>query len=166
MSSHAKIILNLLHSRRVHVALVLFVIAFVVWFLLTPLKHGQIDRMHVVFPNGTVIEALLADTQEERRVGLGDIEHLPENHGMLFLFDTPTVQTFWMKDVEYAIDILWLVDNTIVGFEQDVPPDPGEPRPNYVSPKPVNRVLELSAGFVQEQGVEVGDVIEIMSEDL
>jgi uncharacterized membrane protein (UPF0127 family) len=58
-----------------------------------------------------VIKAEVRDTDAGRSLGLSGKESLKANEGMLFIFDTPTTYGFWMKDMKFAIDIVWLDPN-------------------------------------------------------
>lgn len=99
-----------------------------------------------------------------RAKGLGGRESLGVNEGMLFLFDEAAYYPFWMKDMRFPIDIVWIAGNTIVGFEERVPPEPGmldRELTNYVPPVPVDKVLELAAGRVRLLRAEAGDTVKI-----
>lgn len=101
---------------------------------------------------------------EARAKGLSGRAELAVNEGMLFLFDEPQYYPFWMKDMRFPIDIVWIAENTIVGFEERVPPEPGLPDralTNYVPPVPVDKVLELAAGRVSLLRAAVGDTVRI-----
>lgn len=119
----------------------------------------------ITFPDGTVVHAEIADSNEERRVGLSGHAFLNPDRGMLFLFDEPALQSFWMKEMDFPIDIVWISGETVVGVESDVPvPVPGTGTldlPKYVSETPVDRVLEVNAGFAAARGLDAGDRLDI-----
>ena len=63
------------------------------------------------------------------------------------------------------IDIIWIYDSYIIGYEDNVPVQPGTPDGLlriYTSPEPVNTVLEVRAGLRKERGWEVGDHVNIL----
>jgi uncharacterized membrane protein (UPF0127 family) len=63
-------------------------------------------------------------TKEEREHGLSDTEKLDGDKGMLFIFDTPDKQGFWMKDMQYPISIIWLdADCVIAGVKALATPE-------------------------------------------
>ena len=99
----------------------------------------------------------VATTPSQQQQGLSGREQLAEGTGMLFVFDVPAVQTFWMKDMKFPIDILWIADHRVIGIESAVVADDGLRR--YTSPFAVDEVLELPAGWAQRHGVRLGDEI-------
>ena len=103
----------------------------------------------------------VADSAAERSQGLGEIEHLASDEGMVFVFPTSAQQTFWMKGVEYPIDIVWVDDSQVLGW---VTATPGN-LTLYPSPGEVNMVLELPAGTAKDIGLTVGGIV-ILNEAL
>ena len=102
----------------------------------------------------------LRTTEAEHAQGLSGRESVPENYGMLFVFQKPGNYGFWMKDMRIPIDILWLADDgTILGVEEAVSPDT-YPNPFY-PPSPVRYVLETKVWESHRQGWEVGDRISL-----
>lgn len=103
----------------------------------------------------------IANTEEKRTRGLSYRKSLDEDRGMLFQFDQEAPHTFWMKDMHFPIDIIWIVRGKVVGIEENVPsPDPATPLnelPTYSPPEPVDTVLETNAGWAKEQSVAIGD---------
>lgn len=85
--------------------------------------------------------------------------------GMLFLLPQKRVATFWMKEMKFDIDIIWIANGKIVGIAPNVPkPAPEtqlEDLPLYSSPEAVQAVLEVPAGQAQAYNLEVGDTVEI-----
>ena len=100
-------------------------------------------------PNGTVIQAELADTALKRAQGLMFREHLADDRGMLFIFGDAQPWTFWMKNTQIPLDIIWMdAKKTIVHIERNTPictrQDDGCPQ--YHSEEGALYVLELGAG--------------------
>jgi uncharacterized membrane protein (UPF0127 family) len=113
----------------------------------------------VIFPGGTIVVEI-ADSEAERRSGLSGRAGLASGRGMLFLHEDSAVQSYWMKGMSFAIDIIWIDDDEIVGFvEEAQPEDP--PETVYVSPGPVDKVLEVPAGFVALHALEIGAILDI-----
>jgi uncharacterized membrane protein (UPF0127 family) len=133
----------------------------------------------------------LATTVIQQAKGLSGRTGLGENDGMLFLFNRPAIQSFWMKDMNFPIDIIWIgstpsMDSTgspqassgqaaltadgqtgkVLGFEQNAPtPKPGAQLwqlPIYSSPDGVDTVLEVPAGTVAKNGITVGEPVVIV----
>lgn len=114
---------------------------------------------------GSQLDVYIADEPAEQVLGLGDIDTLPNDQGMLFLYENYDRFQYWMKNVEYPIDIVWLVDGTIVDITQNVPPESAITAPadykRYQPNQPVNQVLEVNAGYVPAHGIAIGDTIEL-----
>ena len=100
----------------------------------------------------------IADSPEKQVQGLSGRTSIDDHYGMLFVFETPRIPGFWMKDMNFAIDIIWLSDTgEILGVEDSVSPDS---YPNVFEPSvPVSYVLETRAGYARDRGWEVGETI-------
>lgn len=134
------------------------------WILLSLLFLGSgcttVMEPIVIFPNGTIIRIDIADNRFEREKGLAGRESLADSEGLLFLHEELAWQTYWMKGMLIPIDIIWIDGKRVVGFvEHAQPEDP--PVTIYSSPSPVDKVLEVSAGFVARNGLEIGDILDI-----
>lgn len=113
----------------------------------------------VVRINDTSIEVDVVDTPETRAMGLSGRKTLPENTGMLFIFDSPIRDGFWMKDMRFAIDIVWIDEQyRIVDIDREVSPDTF-PQIFY-SNSLVKYVLELPAGFTSQHFIDVGAMVQ------
>ena len=109
---------------------------------------------------GENIRVSVAHTPEAREQGLGGRNKLNPHEGMLFVFDTTAKHQFWMKDMLFPIDILWLSDTgKVVDIREIVSPNT---YPAIFSPRqPARYTLELPAGFVGDNNVTIGDVVRL-----
>lgn len=87
--------------------------------------------------------------------------------GMLFVFPSKGRQVFWMPDMKFDIDIIWLRDRMVVGILPNVPkperPDQAKDLlPKYPSPQDVDMVLEVPAGTAARWNLQVGDALELL----
>jgi uncharacterized membrane protein (UPF0127 family) len=117
----------------------------------------------VQFANDAV-EAQIADTGQLRSRGLGYRDGLEPGTGMLFVYEEPALQTFWMKGMRICLDIVWIEDGELKGAAENVCPEPGVADADltrYASPEPVRYVLEVPAGWLDEHGYSAGDAVEI-----
>jgi uncharacterized membrane protein (UPF0127 family) len=108
------------------------------------------------------IEIAADDASRER--GLMFRDAMPADHGMLFLFEHPMMQTFWMKNTHIPLDILYFDQNyKLVSMQQRVPPcrSAGNDCPVYPSSGPAQYVLELNAGVADNLGVKEGDELKV-----
>lgn len=116
-----------------------------------------------VFVGAHEFEVEVVDTPTARRQGLSGRESLPEGYGMLFLFDQPSRQGFWMRDMHFPIDILWIYEGEVIGYERRVPaPEDGtldRDLPTYFSPGEVDMVLEVNAGSIDGMRIGIGDEV-------
>ncbi len=101
----------------------------------------------------------IADTPALQRQGLSDRESLADNTGMLFVFPEKSIQNFWMYNMHFPLDVVWISDQTVVGLQKNIPLPTTEDIPRFSSPIPVNYVLELNAGFIKKHGISVGDMV-------
>ncbi len=101
----------------------------------------------------------VAQTQRARQQGLSGRKSMPANHGMLFVFQTPDKYCFWMKDMKFPLDMIWLDANKrVVNIQKDATPDT---YPESFCPRvPTQYVIELNRGVVAETGLKEGDQVQ------
>ena len=111
----------------------------------------------------TLIKVEIADSQIERSVGLSNRENLSPDHGMLFNFPQPGLHQFWMKDMIFPLDFIWINGDRVVGLTPDVlPPSATSGQPLIILPDvPVSQVLEVNAGFIATHGIKVNDNVSL-----
>lgn len=107
---------------------------------------------------GVPVVASVADDQAKRAQGLSGVREMADNEVKLFIFNTDERHGFWMKDMLFSIDMIWVnKDLEIVHIEHSVSPEtyPESFRP----PVPARYVIETVAGFAQTHSLTVGDRI-------
>jgi uncharacterized membrane protein (UPF0127 family) len=113
---------------------------------------------------GVPLSVELAYLPADRSLGLGYREGLAPGTGMLFLFEGPAPRSFWMRDMQFCIDIVWIENGVIQGAAESVCPEPAGTADadltSYVSPLPVTYVLEVPAGWLDAYGFGVGTLVE------
>jgi len=116
--------------------------------------HGK------VMIRGHVIKVEIANTPESRMKGLSGREKLGNNEGMLFIMDEKRYHSFWMDGMKFPIDLIWIADNEVVDLTRNAKvPLEGETIPVFRPETEVNRVLEVNAGYVDENNIQVGDEV-------
>jgi len=142
------------HLGAVVVALFICVII-VAGFILFD-RHPDAHALRV---GGKSFSLEVASTPQEQELGLGNRPSMPADHGMLFVFSgTPQKQCFWMRDMNFPLDIIWLgPDKQVVHIEQNVSPDT-YPH-SFCSSEPAQYVIELNAGAVAATGIHVGQTL-------
>lgn len=104
-----------------------------------------------------IIRAEVANTDATRQAGLMFRKELPGNDGMLFVFERPDVQCFWMRNTLLPLSIAFIADDgTIVNID-DMAPQTEDP---HCARKPVRYALEMTQGWFDEHGIKAGRKID------
>lgn len=111
--------------------------------------------------NNYIFTVEIASKTEHQVKGLGERDFMPEDKGMLFVYDYKDRWTFWMKGMRFGLDFLWIDGDRVADITKNVPaPHPEAKTFHTVTPSvPVDRVLELNAGIVDKYGIKIGDKI-------
>ncbi len=108
------------------------------------------------------IEVEVMDTPNKRSLGLMYRPRLQEDKGMLFVFDYPLKTSFWMKNMQFSIDMIFIRENkTIAHIEKDVPPCYNDHCPTYPSIERIKYVVEVNAGFSDNYGLSLNQDVYI-----
>ncbi|MBS1254906.1 MAG: hypothetical protein MAG581_00703 [Deltaproteobacteria bacterium] len=132
---------------------------FVLLFISIPASAEEIEYAHAIVTTsaGKEIPVEVADTIKKRSLGLGKRSVLKKGWGMLFVFEKRKMQRFWMKDMQFPLDIIWLDNHRIVQINNNVQPVNSGAVPELItSSVPVNFVLEIAAGHAEELKLKTG----------
>jgi uncharacterized membrane protein (UPF0127 family) len=99
------------------------------------------------------IDAQVAQTADQRATGLMHRKEMPQHEGMLFVFEHPFVQCFWMKDTLLPLSAAFVADDGTVVNIADMKPLALD---SHCSDKPVRYVLEMNQGWFAKKGVKPG----------
>ena len=134
---------------------VLAVVFFILLFVI-PKEHRNIKAIQIMGQN---IRVNLATTDAAREQGLSGRENLKEDEGMLFVFDYPDKYSFWMKDMNFPIDMIWIGENKeIIYIKRDARP---ESFPESYGPTAdAKYVLEIVSGLSSKNNLKEGDKVE------
>ena len=143
---------------------ILFISTLVCYFLLLQLIPGKVQSREfeyahakVITESGISINVEVSDTPEKRNLGLGKRDKILKGWGMLFVFQERIPHHFWMKDMQFPIDIIWIDNQRIVGLEENVPPPENGSSPTVLKPtRPSNFVLEIEAGRAKALDLKLG----------
>ena len=109
------------------------------------------------------LRAEIAVSSEKLAKGLMGAEPLADDRGLLFVYEQPATHRIWMKGVSFPIDIVWISGDTVTQVTSKVPPaKPGAADadiPKYSPDGPVDKVLEVSAGWARRHSVQPGDPV-------
>lgn len=138
----------------------LLVIAIVVgasFFITKYLPSSSQDRYaYTIKIGGANLDVKIAETAEERGLGLGGRKSIKPNQGMLFIFEKPGVYPFWMRDMLFPLDIIWLdSDYKVIYIASNLEPS-SYPQP-FGPDLSSQYVVEVNAGWVEKNNVKIGD---------
>lgn len=157
------------------VILVFIAIAGAVEFLLYP-KHAKsptaFPATEYIYPHSLLVGnkklfISIERTEKEMEQGLSGTQYMADNNGMLFDFGSGASVTpsFWMKDMDFDLDFIWIKNNTVIGITPNVPAPPENLKSKieslslYPPPSPVDSALEVNAGWAEKNHIRVGDVV-------
>jgi len=128
-------------------------------------KKTDLDRQLIPIQIGEhQLSVEVASLPEDITLGLGNRNEIGSD-GMLFVFPEKRPVSFWMYQMRFPLDIVWIDGDRVIGLTTNLPPpepsQPVEELPSYPSPAAVNQVLEINAGRVEELGITVGDLVKI-----
>lgn len=126
------------------------------WWMVrfTPVLMEQ----YTIMVDTTPITVEVAQSSSQRRRGLSGRESLAPDHGMLFVMPTEERHSFWMKDMKFPIDMIWIDERgTIVDILHDVTPDSYPTL--FRSTVPVQFILETKSGFSKKNSIDIGDFV-------
>ncbi|HVF69876.1 MAG TPA: DUF192 domain-containing protein [Xanthomonadales bacterium] len=140
--------------------IILVIFAGVVFFQVNSRSDASKNTVKI---NNRTFNVEVVNTPDKQQLGLSGRNSLPKNQGMLFVFDKTDYHTFWMKNMKFPIDIIFIKDGKIVSIAKNAqPPKPGEGNlPLYKSGGAINKVLEINAGLSDKHKMKPGDKVEI-----
>lgn len=138
-------------------------ISIVVFLLLFIFRSSSaIENSKTIIINGNSIQVEIADNDALRTQGLSGRKSLATNSGMLFIYPRAGIYSFWMKEMQFPLDFIWISGDTVADLMKDVPaPETNDllVLPTYQSNTPVDKALELNAGSIDRLTIKIGDKI-------
>jgi len=140
--------------------LILLIIFFVAIFYFADLnirtnqEDGDWDNKVVIGECEFRLEFVSDNVSRQR--GLSNRDNLCDKCGMFFEFPTKDKQSFWMKDMNFDLDIIWIADNEVVSIEKNVAHNF---KGTLLSPSPADKVLEINAGKSDECNIKRGSIL-------
>lgn len=121
-------------------------------------EQEQNLKKAIVNVGGSHLIASVANTPLSRKQGLSNVHSIGPNEGKLFVFDEEGYHEFWMKDMNFNIDIIFInKQGTVVDIIENISP---ETFPKTFKPKyPAIKVLEVNAGWASQNKVKVGEMM-------
>ena len=117
-------------------------------------QEPQMDLPRVKLSAGMhQIDAQVAQTMDQRATGLMFRKEMPQHEGMLFVFEQPSVQCFWMKNTLLPLSVAFVEDD---GRIANIDEMKAETLDSHCSSKPVRYVLEMNTGWFAKKGIKAG----------
>ncbi|MBN2198104.1 DUF192 domain-containing protein [Candidatus Wolfebacteria bacterium] len=139
-------------------AIFLFLIFFIFHFSKSSLNNkAQVNIGSLEIPVEVVKDSI------SRAKGLSGRQSLDAESGMLFIFKKAGFYSFWMPDMNFPIDIIWINNGKVVDITSDIPNEFNILNPkNYKPSFPAQYVLEVNAGFAKKKNIKIGDLVSII----
>jgi len=117
-------------------------------------------NMHELVVGSSDFRVVVARTEKDRVRGLSGQVMLTGDRGMLFVFETKARHEFWMKDMHFPLDFIWIAGDRVLDITENVPVYDAQGKISRVRPSvEVDKVLEVKAGTVKRNGIRIGDVV-------
>jgi len=100
-----------------------------------------------------MLDVQLAQTPEQRQIGLMFRKEMPQHEGMLFVFEQPATQCFWMRNTLIPLTAAFVADDGTIVNLADMKPQSDD---SHCSTKPVRYVLEMNAGWFAKKQIKAG----------
>jgi hypothetical protein len=144
-------------SVLIGLIVIIFLILLIIRITATQAPFKATERAVI---NNHSFKIKIAQTEREKEVGLSETKFLPDGYAMSFPFGERGYYSFWMKNMKFPIDIIYINNGKIVKVFSNVPaPQKKEPLKIYVSPSPADTVLEIRAGLAEKYKFKEGDLV-------
>ncbi len=126
----------------------------------------QATKQNILIIDNTVIPLEVERTPQQEALGLSNRASLARDSGMLFVLPNRQIPTFWMKDMHFPLDFIWIDHDKVIDITENVPPPngPSDPLPFYSPKLPVTYVLEVNAGFAKAHNISIGNKVDMRIE--
>jgi len=144
-------------KKKLIILAFVLIILVIFWLIQKDIFFGK-NQENEIQINGQKILVEVSQTPNARQKGLSGRENICENCGMLFIFETPQKYTFWMKEMRFNLDMIWIYDNQVLKIVKNIPFAKGVGE--VIDPQiVVDKVLEINAGKSDEWGIKEGDEV-------
>lgn len=110
----------------------------------------------------TSINVEIVDSLFAQQRGLSNRPGLAADSGMLFTYNNKAIRHFWMPNMNFPLDVLWIADGIVVGLQTDIQPNtPNGKVTRFQSNVPVDMVLEINSGCIKANNIKIGDHVDI-----
>jgi len=145
--------------KIVKILLVVGLLGVIGWVAVKQLRYKGMKRLRV---GKEEVWVEVRDTDEERQLGLSGREGLKEDEGMLFVFEKAGRHGFWMKEMRFDLDFVFIKDNQVVELMVEVKAPRLDEAPRSIRPtQEVEMVLEVNSGWVDDNSIKLDDVVSL-----
>ena len=124
------------------------------WAVAVAQQAPQLTLPRVALTAGMYrVDAQVAQSPQERQIGLMHRKSMPQHEGMLFIFEEAATQCFWMKDTLLPLTAAFVADDGSIVNLADMQP---QSEASHCSQKPVRYVLEMNQGWFAQKGLKAG----------
>ncbi len=110
--------------------------------------------------NNHTFKLFVAKSDKDKQIGLSKYKKIDSTQGMVFSFSKASYYPFWMKEMKFPIDIIFIKDGEIVTIYKNAPAPKNDSNPPvYNSTAPADTVLEVNAGLSQKYNFKEGDKV-------
>jgi hypothetical protein len=140
---------------------ILFSIFFIFFLVLIYFSKPSFQyKTQTVYIKNQKLIVEIADTDNLREKGLSKRFSLDKNKGMLFIFPKAGLYRFWMKEMNFPLDFIWISNDRIVDLTENVPIASNNITiPTFEPQSTVDKVLEVNAGTIKSLNISLGDKI-------
>lgn len=154
---------------KILITIIVLVLGIVIFFIKPSAKVVAPTELKgysqkIVEVDGHTINAWVADDSEKQEKGLSVVDSMSDDQGMLFNMEKPAVYSFWMKDMKFPIDTVWIRNGKVVDISSDMTLEQGSDTSKYKiykSKSNVDQVLELNTGWCYKYGLKLGDEVKV-----
>lgn len=122
----------------------------------------NLPKKSIIKINNQQLTVEIATKPSHISKGLSGRTQLSSSKGMLFIFDTPHIPTFWMKNMNFALDLIWIRSGKIIDFTKNAKPEGFNPKVIYSPLEETDMVLEVNSGYIERSNISLGDKIEFV----
>ena len=140
-----------------------YLLILIIFFIFLIFYFNSDEKIKKACINEKCFNLYLVETSQEKQKGLSIFDEILENEGMLFVYDAAGEHSFWMKDMKFNIDIIWIDENyQIVHIEKNLFPCSLEEECKIFSPNVNSKyVLEINANLTEKYNFKLGDSVEL-----
>lgn len=149
---------SLLLRENIRLILGVAVVIFLILLLLTFLLSRRSTKVTI---EGQTFSVKVAKTDKDKQIGLSETKRLSINKGMLFVFETSDYYSFWMKNMKFPIDIIYINGDKVTYVVNSAPVPTDNNLSIYQPSEKSDKVLEINSGLSKKYNIKVGSPVKI-----